>query len=140
MGSGWMKFALSVMTALGLLVAGAVWQNASLQSAFQRGEAAGRSAAEAAIREAATQQARAAQAALTASRAEAARMERSHALLQRKLEELIDDVDAAAAGQGGAARKCLAPGVVRRLDAIGRHGGASADGSRGADPPLHPAR
>lgn len=140
MGAKGTGLVVAALTALGLLAGGALWQTAALRAAYRDGVAAGRADAEAEGRRAVADQMRRGQAAAQAARDDAARMEESHALMQRRLEELIDDMDAAAARQGGVARECLAPGIVRRLDAIGRHGGASADPAGGADPPLRAAR
>ena len=119
MGAG-SNLLLALATCAGLFAGGAYWHNAAMRQAFVAGEAAGRANLEDKLQEAIAQQAAAADAALDGARADSVALERR----QAELQEMLDALEQNVAARRDASRACLASGVVRQLDALGRGPGS----------------
>jgi hypothetical protein len=109
---------------LGAFAWGAVWHEHALDRAYAAGLAAGRAALQSEVAAEVAAQARASKAALAEARSGIAAMDRRNQTMQEKLDALEDDTSVDGAGSG----EHLAPGLVRKLDAIGRDAGEPRSG------------
>ncbi|MDB5596781.1 MAG: hypothetical protein JWM36_3742 [Hyphomicrobiales bacterium] len=109
---------------LGAFAGGAVWHARALGRAYAAGLVAGRAALQSELAAEVAVQAQASKAALAGARSGIAAMDRRHQAMQEKLDALEDDAPADGADSG----LHLAPGLVRKLDAIGRDPGEPRSG------------
>ncbi|MDB5649352.1 MAG: hypothetical protein JWL62_872 [Hyphomicrobiales bacterium] len=114
------------MTAvLGAFAGGAVWHTRAIGRAYAAGVVAGRTALQSEVEAQATAQMRASEVVLAAARARIPAMGKRHEDNQEKLDALEDDTFVEGFGTG----QRLSPGLVRKLDAVGRDPGDTGPGA-----------